>query len=448
MKRMLFCVFLFVLASVGTVVAQEAAVVEINTFLPSGSVMQGTGFFFRDDASILTAYHVIEGAKGITVILQNEAGSYSDVMVEYISTKYDIAMIYLPSLKRSMGYLPLAAKQHIPRVDEPLKVIGYPRMGMQQRFRGYTTTTNFINSKTWLDRSGYQIFNESIDVLPIDLSNYVGMSGAPVISNQGVIGLFSGSYSEGGALGWLIPRKYFGSLAKIHKRPNEIQSWPNLTLMGSRFKDLRRSLNLNPHASSLIRSYLNEVEALSEVYDRLAKFSMQLKADAQILGLIIETIPPNQPTIEPLEPLRDRFSSDLEAFEKANQSYSSITNSLIRKMFDVANWFDHESGFNSKERYKLTRDLEQISSRYANIVKQDYYSAIGMTKQKMQEFVYAGRMMFEAKTDSDKLAAVRNLISVLNRQMGLYHSTHAVNYASQDVRRHRAYGKTFMEAAE
>ena len=65
----------------------------------------------------------------------------------------------------------------------------------------------------------------------------------------------------------------------------------------------------------------------------------------------------------------------------------------------------------------------------------------------MQEFIYASRMLFDAKTDAEELSAVRNFIDVLNRQMALYHSIHAIDYASQDVRRHRAYGKIFMEVA-
>jgi len=54
----LFAILIFHFTST---IAQDQAIVEINSFLNSGVVKQGTGFFFSEDSRILTSYHVIEG---------------------------------------------------------------------------------------------------------------------------------------------------------------------------------------------------------------------------------------------------------------------------------------------------------------------------------------------------------------------------------------------------
>ena len=80
---------------------------------------------------------------------------------------------------------------------------------------------------------------------PVDVTIYSGMSGAPLLSSDNsVIGVFSGSYTEGRGIGWAIPIKYaldLMSQPQMGRRADQIGAWPSLTLMNSRWISLKRS---------------------------------------------------------------------------------------------------------------------------------------------------------------------------------------------------------------
>lgn len=89
------------------------------------------------------------------------------------------------------------------------------------------------------------MFDESIDVIPIDVTVYSGMSGAPIVTEDDrVIGILSGSYDEGRGVAWAIPVKYVDELLQkppINRAIDGTFRWPDLTLMSRNWVALKRS---------------------------------------------------------------------------------------------------------------------------------------------------------------------------------------------------------------
>lgn len=123
--------------------------------------------------------------------------------------------------------------------DESHKVTGKP------------TKTSSIESTTITNSKGFKLFSKNIQVIPFDVTVYGGMSGAPVISNDKIIGVLSGSLDEGGSIAWAIPIKYVkDKMRLVNKLPRNI-SWPELTLMNNanwrslKFEKIRPAKDFN-----------------------------------------------------------------------------------------------------------------------------------------------------------------------------------------------------------
>lgn len=121
---------------------------------------------------------------------------------------------------------------------------GLPEQVLFGRLSG-NSSDGTVESMSISAADGSPIFAENIRVYPLDITVYGGMSGAPVVTNaSSVVGVFSGSYSEGRGIGWCIPIGYVTELIgqePLHRAVSNIGAWPALTLMGPRWISLRRS---------------------------------------------------------------------------------------------------------------------------------------------------------------------------------------------------------------
>ena len=440
-------ILMMLLLTIGSAIANEGAVVEINSFLPSGSIKQGTGFFFRDNASILTAYHVIRNAKKIIVITKEGQGGYPAKVV-FVSGKHDVAMLYIPVLKESPAHINLAPAGFIPPITETLHVIGYPRGSGQHYIRSYITSKTYIKSKTIKARSGLTPFLENIDVLPLDLTNYVGMSGAPVISSSGLIGLFSGSYDEGGAIGWVIPRKFFYKLEKIDKFPDKILSWPRLTLMDPSFRDLRRSFDIGSKGSQLITTYMDDVEELSRLYDHMTTISAKAGASAKVLVYLI----PNESTgrtvdLEVLDiPLR-LLLENMKDYGTTHTEMGEVKLKIGRHLMDVTYWFINESTISKTGGKYLDKRINEINKTYADTAK-GYYAAVGATDEENKQMLLLAQSFYSEKDDRKRIRALRQFATFVENSTSKYHSITAVDFIARDIGKYRSAGKLFFESLQ
>jgi hypothetical protein len=216
------------------------SIVTIYCTTPSGS-SQGTGFVFGSHGLIVTAYHVIEDAK--TIVVRDSAfRELSELTVQHIDPQNDIAVLEASESDSMTGLKPPGTP---PTSQVEVRVAGSPRGLPKQVLFGRLTSAGTVESTSLSDASGESIFARKIDIYPVDVTIYSGMSGAPVIgANDSVLGVFSGSYSEGRGIGWAIPTKYIVALLSqpaIGKSVDAMGAWPRLDLMGNRWVSLKRS---------------------------------------------------------------------------------------------------------------------------------------------------------------------------------------------------------------
>lgn len=246
--------------------ANEKAIVVIYTTLDRGSIQrsQGTGFFISQNGTFITAYHVIEGAIEIDVF-DYKGRKYENIKIQQIDAENDLAILRLKT-NRKVPFLKLSIA--LPDVQENLQVIGHPRGILNQVLRGHTTQSGLLDAKAISSANGKPIFasrKTSIDIIPLDITVYTGMSGAPVINENGeVVGVLSGSFQQGGSFTWAIPTKQIYLLQDRPSRNQKIDEmeWPKLTLMASGWVNLTRSYRFNGRALTVLQNFYRELSRI------------------------------------------------------------------------------------------------------------------------------------------------------------------------------------------
>lgn len=174
-----------------------------NGFTSSQYEGMGSGFIINEDGYILTNYHVIEGAQGITVTL-SDGTEVSATVVNYDAEK-DLAMIKLKEGTKVPAVAELGDSDELYPGAEVI-AIGTPL----SKNLAYTLTKGIIsgNDRTIKTESG-----TSVHLLQTDAAINSGNSGGPLVNTKGqVIGINSmklGSQSTGSAtvegIGFAIP---------------------------------------------------------------------------------------------------------------------------------------------------------------------------------------------------------------------------------------------------
>jgi hypothetical protein len=251
------------LLATGTVRADvRESVVTIYCQDSAGS-SQGTGFILGPNSLIVTAYHVVQDAKTIT-IRDSSFKELSGIVVQYIDPQHDIAILK----SEHADLLGLTPTTEIQASQTEIVIRGSPRGTPKQTFSGQITSDGTIHSISLSDARGRSIFARDIDVYTTDITLYSGMSGAPVLSTTGqVIGVLSGSYDEGRGTGWAIPITY--ALDLLNTPPKGVTAgqmgvWPALDLMGPSWISYKRS-----YSKKFDSLHIGQLEILETVYPNL-----------------------------------------------------------------------------------------------------------------------------------------------------------------------------------
>ncbi|MCP3981409.1 MAG: trypsin-like peptidase domain-containing protein [bacterium] len=271
-RTTLLLLFAFVTTvSLPSLGAGAPAVVRVYAHLDNGVASQGTGFFVSGAGDIVTCYHVIKDAKRITVYFDGRP--HKNVTINALAPEYDLATLKIDLGVRTPS-LTLAKELPDQEHSNELSIIGYPRGIDQYRHPAWLTTTSVKSSRTLRDHKGNRLFNDDIEVLPLDTTVYSGVSGAPVLGAGGVVGVLSGSLNEGGTIAWAIPISYMSSLKSMSRPPDKIEEWPELTLMAAGWRSLAKAWSIDSYAYRVV-DQLNEderniQEALDDQWDRWA----------------------------------------------------------------------------------------------------------------------------------------------------------------------------------
>lgn len=142
---------------------------------PVGGRSTGTGFAVTSDGMILTAFHVIDGARKIRVTFDD--GRSFSAAVESSSQSNDLAFLKVDA--KGLTALPMSSSRSI-KVGEELFTVGYPVTDLLGKDAKYTSGA--LSSKSGIkgDASLMQI------TVPIQPGN----SGGPVVTSKGqVVGI-------------------------------------------------------------------------------------------------------------------------------------------------------------------------------------------------------------------------------------------------------------------
>jgi S1-C subfamily serine protease len=142
----------------------------------------GTGFFITNDGTLVTNYHVVEGASEIVVVIPAEKKDFPATVLTVDSVN-DVAVLKIDA--RSVG-APLAPYFNIAKGEEVF-TLGYPLVALQGQEQ--KATFGRVNSL-----SGIQ---DDLRLVQIDVPIQPGNSGGPLINRQGeVVGVVTATLDQ------------------------------------------------------------------------------------------------------------------------------------------------------------------------------------------------------------------------------------------------------------
>jgi hypothetical protein len=261
------------------------AVVAIYADQGNGVALQGTGFFVDRDGGILTAYHVIQGARSLMVY--HKGVNYRAVTIEGIAPRYDLARLRLDRPPANHHVLPLAGTSVEAVADERLRLIGWPRNQDNSTLRGYLTTGRPSESFALSNQEGKRVFRHNIDILTVDITTEPGISGAPLMSSIGVLGVLSGSYNTGGGIAWVIPVAHIRRLQRLSPpRFASQMTWPTFDLIyPDRSAGLRAAYSYNAEAALI---FVNATELVASVRAAIGEMTDSVRNLLRVARLIAE----------------------------------------------------------------------------------------------------------------------------------------------------------------
>lgn len=252
----------------------------------------GTGFALKN-GYIVTNYHVIDGAKSITV--QGVKGSFStkyEATVIGSDKNNDLALLRITDTNfPGFGAIPYSISSSSSEVGEDIYVLGYPltsTMGDEIKL-----TTGVISSKTGFqgDVSLYQI---SAPIQP-------GNSGGPLFDKKGnVIGVVSAKHAGAENVGYAVKSMYLRNLiescanSSIIPNTNTVSTLPLTGRVKSEknfvfFIECSSSSNISSVSNSNSSSAPNSNSSPTKVYTNPSISSKAADNDLKVLSVTLSS---------------------------------------------------------------------------------------------------------------------------------------------------------------
>jgi len=251
-------------------------------------VETGTGFLVAS-GHIVTAYHVVSGARRIDVTLYGQ--DYRDVEVVAVRPGADLALLKAPPVPLAGAYRTVDG---LPGLRSTVFVHGAALGFDNQELKGHLTQANFLLSQAWADRAGRALFAvRDLKLLPLDITAEPGLSGGPVLDERGnVFGVFSGSLQVPGGRGyaWAVPIEYArpNGMQAINRRASAIAQWPAFVYLRSDLS-LLRALNVNSDAARLAKRCRDQLDAYAVAWDTELQAAYRSLQDLALLKGPIES---------------------------------------------------------------------------------------------------------------------------------------------------------------
>jgi hypothetical protein len=279
----------------------------------AGKVQGGTAFLVSASGDIVTAYHVVQGATSISLQEPSRGAiETAGILVRAVDAQRDLAVLTVPALANRKG---MALKARYPSPTEALKVIGYPRgMPNDAQISARTLKDQPVTAalSPFKDTQGRPLLNGNVEVIPLDMTIYGGVSGAPLIdAADSVVGVVSGSLNEGGSFAWAIPIAQVTALLEkgAAGRPLANYAWPEEALMAPWAKGSTRSYAMTTKDSFSLR--VEYRKALAQ-YDAATEV---LRNDVSVSTGMLDNVCSTLKIAGEYIPKRGKQTIDLEGYE-------------------------------------------------------------------------------------------------------------------------------------
>jgi hypothetical protein len=272
---------------------------------PQQTLFLGAGVLINQRGTVLTAYHVIQGAQALTVRGAN--GIFRRVSIVAFDSRQDIAMLRVadPETANPIMYLPVG---QLPLHIGGLQAFawGYPDGKPAFEIRIDLPYEGLLTTKQYRFEHGARMFAvDNVHVLPFDGTIDPGMSGGPVILDGKVIAVISGTQApRNRALGWAIPAT---AIQEPQGETNiSLDSLPPVQLVNSDYTSLLLKSAIDERRYDAQIAFLLEVQKQQQTLETLA-----LQVDPIIKGLTAVLDDNSAPTIDGVEHLRNEFAKNI-----------------------------------------------------------------------------------------------------------------------------------------
>lgn len=412
----------------------QEALVRIYATLSNGR-SQGSGFFTSNDGQIITAYHVIQGAKAIEV-RSEKLGTFTNIRVDSISPDYDLAVLQV----LNSGETPFVnLTEYAPSIQDDLQVQGYPVGAPYQLIRTSATQPGFVQTSDYNNIRGERLFAWNVQVIPLGAIVFSGMSGGPVICRNRVIGILSGSYVQGGSIAWAIPAKYVSTqLQPVQLKADQIERWESVRLMeASAWKSLRSMVRMNPAAAAVSDEVSNGVEALAETYSELYKQAIETHQDMNAYQPMLQKVATAldndaKGSNELMEQASGLFES-IEKFENLRDQAGKQGQEMAQEMIKLGMWIADQSHVDESTGQALAKKMTSMTDEHRDMT-QGIDAYVGVDSQTIAQ---VGKKFTVTTLKSRGLAGeARSLLQFLDAWSAIvnaYSSPRALLFMSTDI---------------
>jgi len=387
----------------------------------------GTAFLISDDGQALTCYHVIRSATDLSV-WQGKAVYKIEVVA--IAPDYDLAVIKLNGFPKPGAFLPLSEQPPSAYFGEELKVYGNPGRLSGQELDAKLTKADYVPSGEFRtpDERGDPIFRSpKVNLLPLSMNLLKGVSGGPVVSRAGVVGVLSGSFNEGGTIAWAIPTMYAatGRMSQIHLPVERISNWPELTLMTNEntFNMLRFDVSITAGLILAIDSYITSVDEFSVITHRAlvqrpAEVVTLLGEDREILKSVGHSRQQQNEAIAAMKDVNRRMLDVRAAIEKEVEELRERAKMLLSRLHALRTELDSFQALlpdTPRNRDNASKASEALMTVAGNLISGGT-ELESLNTDSMNKLLKFRERLKKARTNNDMIRALKEEQGIIREQ--------------------------------
>ena len=363
------------------------SIVTIYTTTQLDRIKQGSGFVIGPGV-LATAYHVIQGAQSVQIIMST-GQSLSDIKIRNYDPASDLALIEFAP-QSAVPALPV--QDRIPGADEELFMAGTAAGMRNQIYMVRLVQPNLVSLRNFNDARGRPLFKSPPETNVFQFASiiYGGMSGGAVVDGSGfAVGVLSGSFNERGSYGWAIPVQMLTAILdrpSMHVAPRQISEWPPIPLLSETLHSTEYFVRRDAETFAQIENFTADSYRLDTVNRRIDANIMSYRIPLhEILSWFnVGLANTSRITVSDFNDLIESqivwFSKNLDHYRQMRSDLAS-RQSLDRQLRQAISTLSSSlSGRNlaASSVEELKETIKRVVVRYSNVATSTYEEIIGV----------------------------------------------------------------------